>query len=319
MFRAKTTAASQPAEQAPAVAVSWTRGHHLATTAARILAWTLVACGPLALIIVLATLTGSPSTPTAPAPAVAEPAGRTLAEGAGELAVVAWLRATRLTPAGTEILPAGDLPDTAWTVSDSTVIDSTYTNDTWTITIATTITTASAGESGTSSRRFFTIPVTVTDQRATITGLPAEIATPITGPSNAADAYRQQLPTTDPVAETAAGFLAALLTGTGDITRYLAPDQTAAITAITPAPYTTVTLTTVAALAPVPTQPTDAQTTELVVTAHATTADNHTITLQYALQLRARSGRWEVSALHGAPLPATTATAESSPTPTKSK
>ena len=113
----------------------------------------------------------------------------------------------------------------------------------------------------------------------------------------------------DPIATTVEGFLAALLTGGGDVTRYLAPDVTVA--AVSPAPFRAVELSALAS--------TRSPSNEVLVRAEARgiTSQDGTWTLSYELVLAERGGRWEVRSVAGAPtLGPATAGAVTATTPT---
>lgn len=97
----------------------------------------------------------------------------------------------------------------------------------------------------------------------------------------------------DPVAAAVEGLLAAMLTGSGDLTRYLAPDATLA--PVTPPPFASLQVEHLAST----TEPSG----ELVVRvlARATSPLGHDQLVGYELVLLERAGRWEASSLTGAP------------------
>ncbi|MFF7764199.1 conjugal transfer protein [Streptomyces griseorubiginosus] len=131
---------------------------------------------------------------------------------------------------------------------------------------------------------------------------PARIKTPdlIYGPE-------QQAVSSDPRTQAVTQFLTAYLTGAGELDRYLAPGTK--LTAITPAPYTGVTVDQMRiegdqSSEPVNTVPKDGNRSRLIVSVRATGRDQVRVPLSYALTLKARAGRWEIAALDGAPSPA---------------
>ena len=162
------------------------------------------------------------------------------------------------------------------------------------------------GESGWTIDVLVTTPGGASDERYRVPlhikgALAQAIALPSRVPADQPPAPK--LDTTDltassPINTTVAGFAASLLTGQGDIDRWCSPQ--ARFIAITPAPYAAV------KTAVVTTEERDAldnldnpaagDTLTVVATVVATTKDSST-TLQYPLELTARDGRWEVSAL----------------------
>jgi hypothetical protein len=133
----------------------------------------------------------------------------------------------------------------------------------------------------------------------------------------AADTERV-LASDDPMAATATAFLRALLTGNADPVRYAAPGTH--IAAIAEPPFAEITVDRVAVTG------TDGAGSRLRVSLAATTAARSSFDLTYEVAMAQRAGRWEVTALHGAPSrppvrarpPATTSTAASTASPTPS-
>ncbi|MCM2424153.1 conjugal transfer protein [Streptomyces sp. RKAG293] len=108
--------------------------------------------------------------------------------------------------------------------------------------------------------------------------------------------------------QTVGQFLTAYLAG-GDLTRFLTPGVQ--MTGITPAPYTAVAVDQIAAAglgADGDTAgsrvPDDGTRQDVLVTVRATGGDGTRTPLSYALSLTARAGRWEITALNAAPVPA---------------
>ena len=92
-------------------------------------------------------------------------------------------------------------------------------------------------------------------------------------------------------------FLAAYLTGSGEVSRYLAPGVTLA--PVSPAPYTAVSVQQVAAVeqaAAAEQMPADGTKVRVLVRVEARDAEGRW-PLAYELTLKARSSRWEVAAL----------------------
>jgi hypothetical protein len=95
------------------------------------------------------------------------------------------------------------------------------------------------------------------------------------------------------MANTVQGFLSALVAGSGDVSRYLAPDVE--IAPVTPAPFSEVSLQRWAVT------PVDEGEARVRVAARATSAAGVPRTVSYELGLAQRAGRWEVTSLSGAP------------------
>jgi hypothetical protein len=126
-------------------------------------------------------------------------------------------------------------------------------------------------------------------------GTPAVVA----GPPPATDSLRVAGPALrtperdDPVAATVQGFLTALLTGGGDVARYVAPGVELA--APDPAPFVVVQLQRLGVVE----RPAGGLRVRAEVT--ATTAAGGQRGLGYELELTNRAGRWEVTSVSGAP------------------
>ncbi|MFF3460529.1 conjugal transfer protein [Streptomyces sp. NPDC002730] len=158
--------------------------------------------------------------------------------------------------------------------------------------------------------RYFQVPVTSAGSGSgyVAAALPAEVASPNAGEAAPLD-YGTPVPADirDRAAAAVNEFLAAYLTGTGELDRYLSPGTD--ITQVSPAPYAQVKVTQLAerggdfrANAPV----TEGARRELLVDAGATDSGGQVRPLTYALQLKARDGRWEIAALDAAPALSTT-------------
>ncbi|GAA3052957.1 conjugal transfer protein [Streptomyces glomeratus] len=262
---------------------------------------TAIAAGPVALGIAVlsgpATVAAAPSTkPTAvrTAAVAADPAGY------AQLFVGAWLRSNADDAESAQarlaqsMAPDVDLPDPAAAAhsapeSVTAVRSGQRDAGAWSVTVA--------AQYADGRLRYYAVPVAA--DRAgtsfTVTGAPAVVA----GPARAEvpkSPYGVTVP--DGAVSSAVGeFLSAYLTGAGEVSRYLSPGVN--LTAVSPAPYQAVTVQQVsaaeqaAAAAQVP-----ADGTAVRVRAAVQARDGHgRWPLAYELALKARSGRWEVSAL----------------------
>lgn len=91
---------------------------------------------------------------------------------------------------------------------------------------------------------------------------------------------------------------------------------------VTPAPYTSVEVDQIAAAGPgadrvsgAAAVPKDGTQQQVLVTVRATGWDSNCVPLAYAFTLTARAGRWEITSLDPAPLPAITAAPAATPPP----
>lgn len=327
-------------------AMTWTGGAQLATRGVSVLLWAALASGPLALF---AARGGGPAPVRAAAPVQTLVPGDVAAAGEfAESFVVAWLSTGR---SGEEQLrayyrgPAAlTRPQVPWTVANAATADVvSQRHGLWTVIVGVDVVepapaaTPSGQPASTARptapppqppavvRRYFQLVVRhaqVGDVRALAAQtLPAPVPAPA-GVEPLADEYGDELTKDSPVSAAAGDFLAAMLTGVGDVTRYSSPQ--AQLTAITPPPYTKVRLLAVAAVqGPSATaRPGDGTAVRVLATVElAGMGSGQRLTAQYAITLTARGGRWEVSALDAAPAveppTPTPATSTGAPTPTE--
>lgn len=282
-----TTAVTE--DQPQLAVVSWTKGQWLTGMAARVLIWILVLCGALALAGVAYLMTRP--APEAPAATVdPEPDGREAAAELAQRAVKLMLTTTRGDENQVaEVLPRIQLPREAADVTNITTAETTHERGTWVVTVAADVD---------SIRRYYQVPIAVTDDGMTVLMLPSQVAAPRIAPRPESP-YRVQVPSNDPAALAAGEFLGALLAGAGDVARYTSPGS--AIQAVTPPPYESVFLEFTQALEKLPETPVEGDEVELYVRARGTTADGQTSRSDYVLTVALRASRWEISAVQGAP------------------
>ncbi|MQY40173.1 hypothetical protein SRB17_82040 [Streptomyces sp. RB17] len=145
--------------------------------------------------------------------------------------------------------------------------------------------------------RYYAIPVVADRAGAsfTVTGAPGVVA----GPARAGvpkSPYRVTVPEGD-LSSAVAEFLGAYLTGAGEVSRYLAPGVK--LTAVSPAPYTALSLQQLSAIeeaAAAEQVPADGTTVRVLAEVEARDAAGRWPPA-YELTLKARSGRWEATAL----------------------
>lgn len=138
--------------------------------------------------------------------------------------------------------------------------------------------------------RFFRVPMMLTRVKLYVaSALPSEVAGPLgsKSPDLAVGSLGRPNPA-DPVAVSVAQFLAALLTGQGELTRYTSADTTVA--PINPIPFAAVELTDLATRK----LNGDINHLEVVAAATAMDANGHPTGLSFPLEMSLRNSRWEV-------------------------
>lgn len=331
----RRTTAPEPATEAggdgapPATAVASSRHlvhARLTTRAVSVCLFGCLLAGPAALGLGLVAM-AAPSISAAPA-GVAPSVDSSAAAAAGEAAqtlVVAWLGSTRTDPAVTALVPGVDvasLPAAPAAARDAAVAAISRVGSTWSVTVGVTVT----DQAKTTARRYFQVPVLVSGGSVTVVALPAPVAGPSAG-SRPPLAYGHPVGVSDPVGVAVSGFLSAYLAGTGDVTRYAAPGVN--LRPVAPAPYTSVLVTDLTGDVEVSsgTALRDDSQVRVLASVQLSVSSDQAYSGTYALTLRARAGRWEISAIDPAPAlaqggadPAPSASSSSTPvdaTPSK--
>ncbi|MET7456270.1 conjugal transfer protein [Streptomyces sp. NPDC005574] len=264
-------------------------------------AWAVVAAGPIALCVAVA------STPTtvAAAPATKPTAVRATTSatdpgGYAQVFIGAWLRSSANDATSAQarlaqsMAPDVELPAPAAGAqsapqSVTAVRSAQRSAGAWSVTVA-------AQYAG-GSVRYYAVPLASdsTGSSITVTGAPGVVA----GPARAGVAkssYAVTVPEGD-LPSAVGQFLAAYLTGAGEVDRYLAPGVN--LTAVSPAPYTRVAVQEVSAVeetAAAEQVPADGTTVRVLASVEARDVTGRW-PLAYELTLKARSDRWEVAAL----------------------
>lgn len=295
-------------EETPDTAMAWTGP---AAWITKTMSYALIAClitGPIALVLAYLTLSRPTAAPTASSTAdvSAGATERAAVSGFAEDFVVTWLTS----PRGQEkqldrfVVDASrvTLAEKPWSVAAPATasIEPTDQPGVWSVTVAITV---DEGKDLPPVRRYFQVPVLHSDTSALrAQTLPAPVAAPtVADPGRLA--YRYRATPTDPVAAAANDFLSALLAGSSDVARYISPGSE--ISAIDPAPYTTVVIEDVMVdedPAEDDTAPANGEERQLLVTATVTADAKQNVTVQYSLTLEARDGRWEVKSIDLAPV-----------------
>lgn len=307
----------------PAKGSEWTAGRGFgqkAVTGALIVA---VACGPLALVN--ATINGRQ--PQAVAQVAVDAPLTAQEQSAGEYGaafVAAWLGATRENEGtlATYINPAavGQLSATAWKYRDLAVVSVEKTDESDLVSVVVAVNVEEfdmESESGATvwPRRYFAVTVRVTDAGLSVVGLPAPIAAPAKEDSAVRLAYGQTVLQTSSARQTVEAFLSAYLAGSGEISRYVSPGSE--ISAITPAPYMTITVTDVKSDVEPSDTPSTGSVVHVLATAEVSSASDQRLTTTYALTLTARDGRWETTSVDLAPLESAEPGVDPTPNPSR--
>jgi len=252
--------------------------------------------GPAALGVAVFEGGRVPAAVAAPAPAaVDDPDTGRVGEFATNV-VVTTLTGTRdsRAPEWVEMVGSGEL---GLTVTAPAVVDVTPASPgrTWSVTIAATV----SGKGVPTSRQFFRVPVARDGSGGLrLLGGIAQVSTPVYGEQGEVE-YGERI-TAGPAFDAVTGFLTALLTGAGEVSRYTSPG--APIAPVTPAPYREIEVVDVTATTPVDQASAPADGAQVRVLAAATGVINKTqIPLAYAMTLTMRAGRWEISQLDLSP------------------
>lgn len=302
--KSKQKDSSEEPETPPLVS-PWTNGSALMTKAGIAGMWTCLVSGPLALMLLVFGIFGATE------PAIIGTKSITAAEvsqgqSAGEFArgfITAWLRGTRGNEQEVAVYLGGTvplglkLPDAAPAISEVNLVSiDPHGPGQWTAVVGVTV-----GEKTGPLRRFYSVPIKGEEHSYVSASLPTPVAAP-TVASAVASQYGAQVSATSTVWQSVAGFLSAVLAGQADVSRFTSPDVQ--IMAITPAPYSTVEIATVTAnreIATSDTAPASGAKLKVMATVNGVTAGGST-TVQYALDLAGRDGRWEIAAIDPYPL-----------------
>ncbi|GJF30259.1 hypothetical protein KNE206_29590 [Kitasatospora sp. NE20-6] len=289
---------------------------------ARIGVWAALLAGPL--LGGAALLGGSaPGAAARPTPSTSSMAASgTGPAGFAQLYVQAYLAAGNGTENNVAPYYSGTLslnnPPAARTAATTVVMASTQVSPGyWSVTVAADVVAHPQGGSATDTGlHYFQVGIEATGPEAaggaqqgtgpvgyTATSLPAEISAPSSLRPGVLVYGASTLSSTDPAQATVSGFLSAYLTGTGQLGPYTTPGVV--MNPVSPAPYSSITIAGISDDNPAgaggsTTVPADGTLRRVLAQVNAT-SDAGTFSLNYALTLRARAGRWEVHALDLAP------------------
>lgn len=191
------------------------------------------------------------------------------------------------------------LPPTGQRVSEPMVVFvqpvvSTGGLEVWTVTVS--VRPSDRSGPASAQRQFYRVSVSVTDGRLRALSLPAAVEAPGRGVDLSLK-YAASCSTDTPVAPVASGFVSAFLAGSGDLNRYTSTD--AGITALTPAPYSSV--DTVLIQSDESSCGVNGSTVHLLATVVPHTASGTTASLAYPLTLIRSGGQWQVQTMDSVP------------------
>lgn len=149
----------------------------------------------------------------------------------------------------------------------------------------------SDGSTGSRITAYYSIGVLETGSGWVAVGTPSLLPAPPVGPLPDLRVARPNGLGDQPGLESAlAGFMDALLTGNGDLSRYAAP--TAGLASVVPAPFETVEITAAGSVS----NPSGGRLVSLVM--EGVDQDGTRLALGYSLDVEVREGRWEITRLH---------------------
>ncbi len=274
----------------------------LAIRAVQVVLWMLVISGPVAAVLVANQVSsiGDRLDTLSATGDVEVPPDTSGAEGFAELFIAAYLTA------GEDTIDALDLflDDVAldgveagsWRVVRTTSLGAQEVSPGYYAVVVATEVVATGPESGDQpvGVRYFSVGVVETTTGWVVVSLPALVPRParVTAPDLLIGRF-DGLDSAPGLEEMLPRFLAAFLTGAGELTRYASPSSP--IVAVQPPPFTDVDVLR-SGLVGIP-----GGLTEVAVLVRGTDADGRTQILEYALVVEQRDGRWEVSRLLPAP------------------
>lgn len=294
------------AHEGGAPTARWTNGNVLSSKLVTVVVAAAIACGPIALFVA----NGSKTHPVSTTVASAKPALSVVQQSAGAFAVglvSAWLSATQTDSSSLDAYVDADAATFATTPYEFknmavASIDASGSDGLISVVVAADVKDASITDTSavTWPRRYFR--VTVSDAKAKLAAvtLPAPVAGPPVSDGAPSLGYSSSVASTGKLGQSVMLFLAAYLTGQGETEPYTSPSTS--IPAINPAPYSAITATSIAANHTPADAPADGDKLSVLATVALQNAVGQSLSATYALELRARAGRWEVASLDAAPL-----------------
>lgn len=297
-----------PSEQPVAKTASWTKGSVFGARAATVGLYGFLLVYPFVASLVVSS---SSSTDTAVAADSATQVRSTEVQAAGSVAaqfVGAWLSATQQDSAQlqTFVDASGlNLPQVPWPYRDLSIVSVGEESSAGVVPVEVAVQleeTSIAGEAPVTSwqTRYFAVAVQVAGDSLRPMGLPAPIAGPANDAKPADLGYGAKILADSPAAETVSSFLTAYLSGNGDVSVYVTPSKE--ITAVQPAPYSAVKVTSLTGDTEPEENPDDGTELHARVKAELTTGTGQMVTAEYSLTMTARADRWEVTSIDPTPV-----------------
>lgn len=307
-------------ESVPSVAGTMTRVHSLGARALVagfyvVLALTLVVSFAALAVAVMKEVPSEAATTSGSEGRVDNGAGA-YAEGF----VASWLSASSNDHAALDAYldssGTGALPKTGWLYRDMAVSGTEITEGSTlaAVTVAANIKeTKTVGGKAVEAwpRRYFRVVINTRGGLSPV-GLPAPVSAPAPADSNVVLRYPESVSTSSDVATTVTSFLSAYATGAEGLDRYTTPGSS--ITPITPAPFTIATIRSLNADKTPSAAPKDGETVSILTAVGFKTDQDQGSSSTYAMTLKARAGRWEISSLN--PVPEVDKSARPSTSPT---
>lgn len=311
--------ADAPVYDGTVESAGFTNGSLLGSKAVTVFVIVAIACGPVAIGMLVSRGQGSATVAAATESSELTP----LQQATGSFAigfVGSWLSATKEDSTALETYvttaPPG-LGDIPFEYRNLAVVETTPTDDATTVTVMVggDVMEQAGEEEPAWVRRYYEVVVDTASDRLSAIGYPA----PVVGPQSTAGAaglgLNTQLASDSPAVETIQLMLAAYLIGQGSTSSYLTPGVS--IPAITPAPFALLNSVSFFAEEQPSATPADGDTTLVQALVTLQTAEGRTVTAMYFVDLTARAGRWEVTSLSTSQS-SSTARVDESPAPTPS-
>lgn len=286
----------------------WTHGGEMGSKAIGVLLMGGILCGYVGVGVGWLAL-NRPSGAVAQVQTEERTSVQRLAGGYAAGFVSEWLRATSEDPGelGTYVDLSGVggyLSAKPWEYRDlevvsSDIVDEKFVNVLLSANVKETTTDEGDNELTSWPRRYWQVPISTHESGPKAMGFPTPVAAPSSGIGEDL-AYSETLALSSEGGETVSNFLAAYLTGEGDITRFTSPDATFA--AIDPAPYSRVDIIKLGSDLPADEQTDEGSELRVRAVIAAQNADERMATASYALTMTMRADRWEVLAIDDAPL-----------------
>ncbi|MFK0074638.1 conjugal transfer protein [Arthrobacter woluwensis] len=321
----KADAAERPAEPASGVRTEgWTQGSMLGRRAVTAAVVGCLLSGPIALAAASSRGTNVPQN-DGPTEAIVDTPGKAQAGAFAAQFVLAWLKSSQLDPTALKSFgdfPQSMLPQQPAQASDAVVasIEQGTVPRIWSVVVSVRILEPRISDDGKSTKawtlRWFRVPVAVQDGALVVGTLPAPLPAPARMHSFPGLSYRETLGATSPASTTISAFLTALLTGNGDVSRYLSPRATG-IQALTPAPGKSLRVVSITATKAPSEAPSDGEKLQAIASISLTDFGGQERMSDIPLDLTARAGRWEIESMPALPqitppIPSTT-----TPSPTE--